>query len=935
MRLVRMCALIGCTGVLAVAQDTSRFEESFKEKIQPIIFKSCNGCHTYGGHAGGLRMDTFAGFMKGGDRGPLLVAGDPKTSLIMKAVRREEELKMPPMRPIEDSDIALLQNFILELGGAAPVTISAAPKPATPIASAPKPAAPSSVKPTTPAPVKTAAAPAIASAQVAAKPAPEAPPSLTPEQEQFFESKVRPLLTKNCYSCHTRAATSGLRVDSRAAILTGGSRGPAAVPGNPDASLMITAVRFKTKLQMPPTGILKPEEVAVLEQWVKEGLPWPAPTATTGITKVTEEKKNFWSFRPPVKPDVPKVDTAWAVNDIDRFIAAKHREKNLKPVADADKRTLIRRLSLDLTGLPPTPDEVQAFLDDKSADAYPKLVEKTLGSRAYGERWGRKWLDVVRYGDTSGGDGDFPIPQATKYRDYVIQSFIDDKPYDRFIREQIAGDLLPYQTEPEHWNNIVATGYLAGTVRGEGKYGYVSDAVDNLGSAFLGLTVGCARCHDHKFDPLPTADYYSLYGILYSTNYAEPGAGNARYQRFFTYRDPATAEREDYKTFQSQLKPIAEAIFAVRRLPGTYDDLVPQLEARRMHLYEHFPKLGESAYAVMEGEPQNVKIQHYGDPKDLGPEVPRGFLQVLGGGPLPEGTKGSGRVELAEWLVSRNNPLTARVMVNRIWQSHFGVGLVPTANDFGTRGTPPVNQELLDYLATKFIESGWSVKAMHREILLSHAYRLSAADSGANAAIDPENSFVWRHSRVRMDAEQIRDSLLATSGLLDPTPGGEHAFPPFHEWNWEDQNQFAPVMTDYENNKRSVYMMVPRSTRLQYFNLFDGPNTNVSTEQRSASITPLQALYFMNAPFPKQAATNLAAKLAGDKAAERSNLEKAFQTIYSRPPAADEIERSRRLLRTLEDLYTAKGVQQGSPQSNAWSDLLQAMYASNEFMFIE
>ena len=301
--------------------------------------------------------------------------------------------------------------------------------------------------------------------------------------------------------------------------------------------------------------------------------------------------RTFWAFHVADRPVVPAAKSAWAHNDIDRFILAKLEEKHLKPVADADKRTLIRRVTYDLTGLPPTPAEVQAFLDDKSPKAYEQLIERLLASKAYGERWGRMWLDVVRYADTSGGGGDYPIAQAAKYRDYVIQSFVDDKPYDRFIREQLAGDLLPSQSEPEHWQNIIATGYLAGTNRYENKPVHVSDAVDNLGSAFLGVTVGCARCHDHKFDPIPTADYYALYGILHSTNYAHPGDDEIRYQKDFTYRDPEALKREDWKIFQKQLKPIQDAIDAVLKLPGTYDDLLPQLEARRMHLFEHMPDL--------------------------------------------------------------------------------------------------------------------------------------------------------------------------------------------------------------------------------------------------------------------------------------------------------------------------------------------------------
>jgi hypothetical protein len=374
---------------------------------------------------------------------------------------------------------------------------------------------------------------------------------------------------------------------------------------------------------------------------------------------------------------------------------------------------------------------------------------------------------------------------------------------------------------------------------------------------------------------------------------------------------------------------------AVLKLPGTYDDLIPQLEARRMHLFEHLPDLGESAYAVMEGDPHDVKIQHYGDPKDLGPEVRRGFLQVLGGSALPAGVKGSGRLELADWIASPDNPLTARVMVNRIWQGHFGRGIVPTPNDFGTRGVAPSDAALLDYLAWKFIDSGWSIKAMHREILLSHAYRLSSASSKTNEEIDPENAYIWRHSRARLDAEQIRDSLLAAAQLLDRSPAGMHPFPPQHEWNWEDQNHFAPDMSKYDNDRRTVYTMIQRSVRPTFFTLFDGPNTNVSTEQRTNSLTPLQALYFMNGDLPKRCAASLAAHLLSSGSPERTNIDRAFLIVYGRPAKPEENDRVANFLHSVKDAYSAYGTPSQDSYRKSFGDFLQSMFASNEFMFIE
>jgi len=898
---------------------------SFQDRVQPIVFKNCNGCHTFGGHAGELRMDSFATLMKGGGRGAAVVPGHPESSLLLKAVQYSDaDLKMPPRGKLADSDIAALEKWILELPADA-VSMSArvAPEPAavktveTPVATP---------KTTAPPPPPTAPAADVASSKIT---------PITPELEQFFETKVRPLLAKNCYSCHTRTASGGLRLDSREAVLKGGKDGVVVVPGHPESSLLISALNYKAAIQMPPSGQLKVEEVAVMEQWIKDGAPWPKESAAAPARQVTEADRAFWAFHVADRPAVPAAKSTWVRNDVDRFILAKLEEKRLKPVADADKRTLIRRVTYDLTGLPPTPIEVQAFLDDKSPKAYEQLIERLLASKAYGERWGRMWLDVVRYADTAGGGGDYPIAQAAKYRDYVIQSFVDDKPYDRFIREQLAGDLLPAQSEPEHWQNIIATGYLAGTNRYENKATYVSDAVDNLGSAFLGVTVGCARCHDHKFDPIPTADYYSLYGILHSTKYAEPGDDAVRYQKDFTYRDPEALKREDWKIFQQQLKPIQGAIDAVLKLPGTYDDLLPQLEARRMHLFQHMPDLGESAYAVSEGTPEDAKVQHYGDPKNLGDQVRRGFLQVLGGSALPPDVKGSGRLELANWIASKDNPLTSRVMVNRIWQGHFGRGIVATPNDFGSRGMAPSNQALLDYLAWKLIDSGWSIKTIHREILLSHAYQLSAADSSANQEVDPENALIWRHSRTRLDAEEIRDTLLADAQLLDRTPAPMHPFPPQAEWNWEDQNHFAPDMSQYETDRRTVYMMIQRSVRLTYFTLFDGPNTNVSTEQRGSSLTPLQALYFMNGDLPKRCAASLVDHLPSGSAADKSNIEQAFLILYGRPPTAPEIERSTSFLRTASDAYATHGIAAADARKKALDEFVRALFATNEFMFVD
>jgi hypothetical protein len=899
----------------------SEIKSSWEEKVQPIIFRNCSGCHTSGGHAGELRLDSFESAVDGGERGKVIVPGQPVRSLLSKAIHYDgDDLKMPPRGKIAESDIATIDAWILDHKTIGPKPGVAPPATASSAAVTQKSAAPKTSPVSEPGKPETTV-PARISASGEA----------TPEQEKYFEEKIRPFFAKNCYACHTSPPTAGLRVDSRDAILKGGKDGIVIVPGSPEKSLLVSALKYTGKIQMPPSGPVTNEEVAMIEEWIRQGAPWPKQSPVSSASVVTPKQREFWAFHTAPKPPVPAINSSWVVNDIDRFVLQKLDEKHLKPVADADKRTLIRRITYDLNGLPPTPAEVEAFVKDNSPTAYEKLVDRLLASNAYGERWGRKWLDIVRYADTDGGSGDFPVPQAYKYRDYVIKAFNDDKPYDEFVREQIAGDLIPAKSEPEHWEHIVATGYLAGTVRLDGKAAYLSDAVDNLGSAFLGLTVGCARCHNHKFDPIPTRDYYALYGFLASTDFPDSGTDNARYQRNMVFRDPETASREDYKTFQAQLKPIQDATDAVMRLPGTYDDLVPQLQARRMHLFEHMPDFGESAYAVREGTPQEARIHRYGDPKDLGDEAPRGFLQVLGGGSLSPETKGSGRLQLAEWIASKDNPLTARVMVNRIWQGHFGRGIVATSNDFGTRGVAPGNQALLDYLAATFIENGWSTRKLTREILLSHAYRLSSAGDRANEEVDPDNTLIWRHSRVRLDAEEIRDTLLADSGLLDRSSAPPHPFPPQSKWNYEQQNMFTPNPADYETDRRTVYMMIQRTVRLPYFNLFDGPNVNVSTDQRGASLTPLQALYFMNDPFPKRCAAAMASKLAGGEA--KVSVKEAFLTIYGRPPAPEETDRALSFLENAAGTYASHGDKDA--ERAAMTDFLKAMFASNEFMFVE
>ncbi|WP_396269331.1 PSD1 and planctomycete cytochrome C domain-containing protein [Granulicella cerasi] len=867
-----------------------------------------------GGHAGGFRMDTVPQILAGGDSGSPVVFGSPEKSILSKAIHYSDDtLQMPPKGKLSDEDIAAVDRWIKE--SAAPIAPADAPTTASATASKPTPAQ-------------------IASATPVQPVSPSASPSLSAEQEAFFEAKVRPVLVNKCYMCHASAEKGGLRLDSRKALLQGGKDGAVVVPGHPELSTLSSAVHYADpRLQMPPRAPLKPEEVAALDQWIKDGLPWPASADKPAVTTVSAEDRKFWSFMPVVAPAVPDVTSKWAYNDIDRFVLAKLEEKHLKPNGDADKRTLLRRVTYDLTGLPPTTAEMKAFLADKSPQAYEHVVDRLLASPAYGERWGRIWLDVVRYADTTGALGDFPIPQAVKYRDWVIASFNEDMPYDRFLKEQLAGDLMPAANDDEHWKQTIATGYLAGANIADNAQIY--DAVDNLGSAMLGMTVSCARCHNHKFDPIPTSDYYALAGIFKSTHFPKAGNDGKRYQSELVLRHPQDAAAPEQVAFQAQLKPIADAIAAVNRLPGTYDDLMPQLQRRRMNLYARAPQFPEMAYAVSDmPAPAKAQIMLHGDPLQLGDEVPRGELQVLGGGALPATTKDSGRLELAAWVASAQNPTTARVFVNRLWQGHFGRGIVATPNNFGTRGVAPSNQALLDYLATQLTSNGWQVKRMQRMMVLSHAYRLSGEANSANNEVDPDNAYIWKHTMVRLDAEEIRDTLLADSGQLDRTPGSTFPFPPQSEWNWEEQNPFVPDLPKYENNKRTVYMMIQRTVKHPYMTLFDGADPAVSTEMRSQSLTPLQALYFMNSKFPKQCSDALAKSLDDEHKKPEARLDAAFEIIYNRAPAAEERKHSEEFLSTMSSKLIATGSTPEAAQQKAFAHLLQAMFSSNEFMFV-
>jgi hypothetical protein len=750
-----------------------------------------------------------------------------------------------------------------------------------------------------------------------------------------FETKVRPVLAGTCFRCHGSQKTSGgLRVDSREALLTGGDRGPALAPGDPDGSLLLQAVRHADDdLKMPPDRRLDDRTVADLAAWVRAGAPWPE-AAIAAFTS-----RGHWSFQPVRQPEPPPDLDGWSENPIDRFIAAAWRAKGLVPVEEADRRTLIRRLAFDLTGLPPTPEEIDAFIHDPSPIAYESLVDRLLASPRYGQRWGRHWLDVARYADTAGDNADYPVPEARHYRDWVIAAFNRDMAYDEFVRDQIAGDILARERPGDDYaDRVIATTFLGlsrryATAPFELWHLSLEDAIDTTGRAFLGLTLRCARCHDHKFDPVTTAEYYGLYGIFAGTTF--PYAGSEEFQSKNFPRQgflPLVPPKEAGPRMEAYRGRIAALEAALPGIDHEETAKVLGAELRRLKRPGLPPGL-PGAYAVSEGTPTDVPIQQGGEPDRPGAVVPRGVPRFLASVPPPAiPPSSSGRKELAEWLTRPEHPLTARVLVNRLWQHHFGRGLVATPSNFGAQGAEPSHPELLDWLAATFVERGWSIKTMHRLIVTSRTYRLSSRDDSANVAIDPGNAFLWRHDRRRLDAEALRDAMLAVSGALNESRPPPHPFPSITEWGWTQHNQFRAV---YPSNHRSVYLMTQRLVRHPYLGLFDGPDTNVTTEVRTRSTVPLQALYMMNSPFVSERAAGLAERLKKASADEGSRVALAYELAWNRPAGDDEIMEALAYLRRYTDESRRAGASIEDADREAWASLARVMLTANAFVMAD
>ncbi|MDZ4802552.1 MAG: DUF1549 and DUF1553 domain-containing protein [Bryobacteraceae bacterium] len=881
------------------------------------------------------------------------------------------------------------------------------------------------------------------------------------DQSEFFEKSIRPVLVGRCQGCHNaKVKTSGLDLSSAEGFSKAGG------------ALLLQVTSHEGKLKMPPGGKLKDAELASLKAWVDMGTPWPgAVVQKVSGRQITDKDREYWAFRPVSKPAVPRVKNAtWAANAVDGFVLAKLEEKGLAPAPPADRTTLLRRVTFDLTGLPPTEAEMEAFLADKSPETWTKVVDRLLASPRYGEKWGRHWLDIARYADSTGNDEDHRYPHAWRYRDYVIEAFNNDMPYDQFVREQIAGDLMPPPPGEEvNRRGIVATGFLALGAKAIAQqdkkkmlYDVYDEQVDVTSKAILGLTLACARCHDHKFDSLLTRDYYSMVGMFASTkSFKDPDTHVS--QLLFTPLSPkqqveqfdkhqrhvanlnaasdALVEEQIEAAMATPATRVADYMLAAHRVyakgekpdgldPALLDKWVKYLQPRgevRVHLEKwyaanddniaqvateyqttftkHYNEYTESlakwrvkfraglaenpatklpdhpnfepakdrffyetyvegplsvpkkereknlapeltakvaelrkqaadlkqaappepdmACAVQEGEQVQQKVFVRGDYNSLGIDAPRMFPVVIAGLEQKPVEKGSGRLELANWMTRPDNPMTARVMANRVWYWHFGEGIVRTPDNFGKMGERPTHPELLDYLASEFVSSGWSVKKLHRSILLSNAYRMSAAAAGQSVAADPENKLFSRFPRRRLSVEEIRDAMLAIDGSLDYTTGGTLQ----SGTGTDGENSNGRMSLKPESNKRRlVYLPLRRANLPSLLNLFDFGDATTTSGKRTLTTVAPQALFMMNSGFVEERAKSLAGQLAKTTIDQRERVQALYRRVLNRDATASDIDGALSYV----DSFAIK-----RSTDDAWLSLARVLMASNEFIYVD
>ncbi|MEP6670075.1 MAG: PSD1 and planctomycete cytochrome C domain-containing protein [Chthoniobacter sp.] len=723
--------------------------------------------------------------------------------------------------------------------------------------------------------------------------------AITPQETEFFEKQVRPVLVEQCYKCHGPDKQKGaLRMDSRAAILKGTDDGPIVVPGKPGDSELIKSIKHIGDSKMPEKADKLPDaQIAALEQWVKMGMPWPENDGPAKPSASMEVAKTHWSLQPIKNPAPPPVKDAqhWGQSPVDQFILAKLEEKNIAPSPRAAKRTLLRRATFDLTGLPPTTAEMDAFEKDNAPDAFAKVVDRLLASPHYGERWGRYWLDVARYADTKGylaGGEERRYSFSYTYRDWVIRAFNEDLPYDQFVIQQLAGDRVSTPADPRP---MAALGFLTlGRRFLNSQPDIIDDRIDVVCRGFMGLTVACARCHDHKFDPILQKDYYALYGVFASS--VEPSwkdlpilPSNADPANEVEYRKQlGDLEGQLGKFIDTQRQIFAMRTFATLGVPAI---IPPEVQEKLLDkqgkqdsvkLRNKIDELNGGPLAPPRPQgmvdapvPMTPHVFIRGNPGRPGDVVPRRFLQVLSGGDPQPFKDGSGRLELGKAIASKDNPLTARVFVNRVWNLHFGAGLVRTPGDFGTKGEPPTHPELLDYLATRFMSEGWSVKKLHRAIMLSSAYQQSSDLRTDAAQADPENRLVWHMNRRRLDFEAMRDSLLAVAGQLDSTMGGRPV-----------EITAAPYA-----KRRAVYGLIDRQNLPGVFHTFDFATPDQTSPQRHVTTVPQQALFMMNNPFVIQQAQALVAKPEFQQPqAYEAQVHELYECVYARKAASSEVD---------------------------------------------
>lgn len=808
----------------------------------------------------------------------------------------------------------------------------------------------------------------------------------------FFETRIRPVLVNHCYKCHSASISQpkgGLRVDSRDLLRRGGDSGAAVVPGQPAESLLLQALKYET-YEMPPQGQLPDKVIADFETWIAAGAPDPRSEPTSSGPRKIDlvAGRQYWAFQPPRAVAPPTtVPADWAWGEIDRYILSRQHAEKLQPVSDADPATLLRRVYLDLVGFPPSPQKVDKFLADPSRENFAHIVDLLLDSPAFGERWGRHWLDTARYAESMGKTRNVPFPSAWRYRDFVIDAWNKDMPYDEFVRQQLAGDLLPAKSPAQREQQLVATGFLAlgsHDLNERDRRAYslelVSEQIDTTTRAFLGMTVACARCHDHKFDPIPQTDYYAMAGIFLSTD-TRNGFTNGLRGRSLAPRedrlislDPESLRKPPAKpkpAASAELSPEAQARVQAGR------QQIAQLQARlqmlqranvRMNGEQRQQRITRLTEQITQRETQlkrfitnqqergpvpetespvrgpvcmgvldaaTVKdspLYVAGEPNQPGEIVPRGFLSVVQvQGTRPPARQSSGRLELAQWIADPDNPLTARVFVNRVWAHVFGRGIVSTVDNFGQTGSGPSHPELLDYLALRLVANHWSPKQLIREMVTSHTYALSSDGHSGNQQVDPDNQYLWRMHRKRLEFETLRDSILTVSGELNRQPPASTML---GRMPLRDLRRSEGVPIDAGSFPyRSVYLPIQRNRIPDAMMVFDFPEPSETVGQRDVTTVPTQALFFLNDPLVMQASLRIGRQLADQPGDTASLVATAYRIVLARQPKATELQRGVTFMTSSTATLPTQTPGSASFSAERWAMLIQALMASAEFRY--